>query len=282
MAVAIKLVLDLRFRLLFALVSIALIFASSTVFAAKPQTSQGFKVKEAIDKGLLVSFDQNDTQFVEKSTAGTRERLAGVTIGSEQSVVSFAEGANKVQVANSGVIKIFVSNLNGDIKSGDALSVSPISGFAMRATTAGKVIGIANQDFIVSQALDTKTINVTSTDGQEKSVKFDQIDVQVSIQNWIPSGSQNSPLLNGLRGVVGGVVGKPISNIQAVLSFGVIIVAIIASATILYSSVSSSIRSIGRNPLSKGIIRRSLLVMVGLSLLVIVGAGSAVYLILGG
>lgn len=285
MAVAINRVLFIRCRALILLIGFALVFivlVANTAFAAKTQTSQGFKVRGAIEDGLIVSVDQNDSQFVEKSNAANRERLIGVTVDSGQSVVTFADGDNKVQVASSGITKVFVSNLNGDIKSGDALTVSPIAGFAMRATSAGKVVGVASQDFIANQTASTKTLNVTSTDGQNKTVKFGQIDAQISVQNWLPTGSQNSPLLNSLRGVIGGVVGKPVSNIQAVTSIGVIFLAIIASATILYSSVSSSIRSIGRNPLSKGIIRRSLMVMTVMAILVILGAGSAVYLILGG
>lgn len=282
MALAIKRVLFVRGRAFGLLFGIALIFYTSTALAAKPQTSQGFKVRETIENGLLVSVDKNDSQFVEKSNAANRESLIGVTVGSEQSVVSFAEGKNKVQVVGSGITKVFVTNLNGDIKPGDAISVSPISGFAMRATTAGKVIGVASQDFIASKIADSKKISVSTTDGETTQVKFGQIDAQISVQNWIPTGSQNSPILNNLRGVIGGVVGKPVSNAQAVMSIGVIIMAVIASAIILYSSVSSSIRSIGRNPLSKGIIRRSLIVMTGMAILVIIGAGSAVYLILGG
>lgn len=250
--------------------------------AAQTSTSQGFKINTAVSEGAVVSVDQKDSQAVEMTSLSSRDAMVGVAVSSGQALVTFSDGSGRVQVVSSGQAPAQVSTANGDIKKGDRLSISPISGVAMKASSAGKVIGVAQQDFDGTESKDKKSVELTDSAGQKKTVQVGKAVVEVSVEEWAPNGQPNSPLLNSLRSFLGTTVGKPVSNVQAVMAVAVVLFAILASGIILYSSVSSSIHSIGRNPLSKGIIRRSLFVMIGLSAIVVVGAASAVYLILGG
>ncbi len=250
--------------------------------AAQTSTSQGFKINTAVSEGALVSIDQKDSQAVEMASLSSRDAMVGVAVSNGQALVTFSDGSGRVQVVSSGQAPTQVSTANGNIKKGDRLSISPISGVAMKASSAGKVIGVAQQDFNGTESKDKKSVELTDSAGQKKTVQVGKAVVEVSVEEWAPNGQPNSPLLNNLRSFLGTTVGKPVSNVQAVMAVAVVLFAILASGIILYSSVSSSIHSIGRNPLSKGIIRRSLFVMIGLSVIVVVGAASAVYLILGG
>ena len=54
------------------------------------------------------------------------------------------------------------------------------------------------------------------------------------------------------------VAGKPVSPVRVIASIMVLVLALISVMVLLYSSVRSSIISIGRNPLSEGAVHRSL------------------------
>ena len=252
------------------------------VSAVQSSTSEGYITTSEVSDGALVSFVEGKSQTVEMTTPATRGALLGIAVKPEQALVAITDGANRVQVVTSGVASAQVSTANGAITSGDYLSISPISGVAMKASSAGKVIGIAQADFSSDPGSGKTSVDLTDSKDQKQTVQVGKIAVKIVVEDWTPNGQPNSPILNNLRTFLGNAVGKPVGNAQALLSIGIIVLATLASGTIMYSAVSSSIRSIGRNPLSKGIIRRSLFVMLGLSAIVIIGAASAVYLILGG
>lgn len=257
-------------------------FVSPKVSAVQASTSEGFTTKASLSDGALVSLEANNYQAVQMATVDNRSLLAGVAVKPERALVAITDGSNKVQVVSSGSVALQVSTANGAIRAGDVLTVSPISGVAMKATSAGRVIGVAQQDFSADPGEEKSPIELTNSNNQKEIVQVGKIVVNVSIEDWSPGGQPNSPILNNLRNFLGNAAGRPVSNSQAVISMGIMILAVFASGTILYSAVSSSIHSIGRNPLSKGIIRRSLFVMLSLSTIVIIGAVSAVFLILGG
>lgn len=271
-------------RLLSSIASVALVgfcLQAAPVRAAQAPNSQGYSSSTALSNGALVSGNASDSQEVEIATPSNRSQLLGVIVNPEDALVIFGSGTNQVQVVTSGTVSVQATTANGDIKFGDPLTISPISGVAMRAGSSGKIIGIAQEDF-KGDANGKRSVELTDEKGQKKSVPVGTVMTKVGVVDWSPTEEPNSQILNGLRSFIGGAVGKQVSNTQALMAIGVILLALLASGIILFSAVSSSIHSIGRNPLSKGIIRRSLFVMIGLSAIVVIGAGSAVYLILGG
>ncbi|MDP2989654.1 MAG: tail fiber domain-containing protein, partial [Kiritimatiellota bacterium] len=61
---------------------------------------------------------------------------------------------NAVKVGLIGYVKVRVTDLNGKIEAGDALTSSPIPGVAMKATKAGRIIGFARQSFARASSTD--------------------------------------------------------------------------------------------------------------------------------
>lgn len=262
-------------------------YAAPLAIAAQPATSQGYSAKKDVSNGAVVSLDNTDLRSIEEATVANRSRLVGVAINRSQALVNLDDSVTStVQVISSGQSTVQVSTANGSISSGDALSPSPVAGVAMKATSPGRIIGKAQEDFNESKSNNTSAditkIELTDQQGNKKSVVVGKIAVAVSVEDWSPDGQPNSPIVNSIRSFLGSAVGKPVSNAQALLSIGIMVVAVIIASIILYSAVSSSIHSIGRNPLSKNIIRRSLIVMVIVALAILVAACLAVYLILGG
>lgn len=250
--------------------------------AAAAPISQGYSAKETIADGSLVSLITGEAATIATASVDRRDALLGISISPSKSLIAYGDNENKVQVVTEGTASLLVSTANGEIHTGDSLTISPISGVAMRASTAGKVVGIAQQDFTSQDDSSKQKVEISDSKGGKQTVQVGRIDADIKVQDWYPPNEQNSPVMNGLRGFLANIVGKPVSNTQALLAIGVVVLALLASGIILYSSISSSIYSIGRNPLSKGIIRRSLFIMIGLAIIVVIGAGSAVFLILGG
>lgn len=243
-------------------------------------TSQGYKSDVKLASGTLVSSKANDNTYVEPSGVANRKRILGVVVGTNTSTIAFGGGENSAQIVNGGIVPVLVSDLNGQIKVGDPISVSPIGGTAMLADTKGKIIGTADQNFKDIDIVEKTKVEVTDINGK-KSVNVSLLNVQINIQDWSPTGGvRSNAFLDSTRDFVSNIAGKPVSDVQAFSTLIIAILALLISGIMLYSSVSSSVISIGRNPLSKGIVRRNLLYMLGIITMVIIGASGSIYLIL--
>jgi hypothetical protein len=107
-------------------------------------------IVSASDETLTITDDQLGTQYqisiLEKSTLNNRNRLVGVvstfpgqTIGED--IIKHSKNPNPI--ALSGRVPVKVSTENGPIKPGDLITASSVPGVGMRATNAGRVIGMA-------------------------------------------------------------------------------------------------------------------------------------------
>ena len=91
----------------------------------------------------------NSDGYVGKSNKKYDSSTLGVITDSAAFVgnVKGERNGSNVLVGLVGQIKTNVSNINGDIKAGDRVAVSEISGFAMKAIGSGMTLGIALEDF---------------------------------------------------------------------------------------------------------------------------------------
>jgi hypothetical protein len=112
-------------------------------------------------------------------------------------------------------------------------------------------------------------------------VRTGLIPVQVNVTYFVVPESQPKTFLPAfLQQVANSVAGREVAAIRVLISLLILILGFISSGILLYSSVQSSIISIGRNPLSKDAVHKSLLqvgIMAAGILLVMV---IAIYLIL--
>ncbi|MEZ4103660.1 MAG: hypothetical protein R3B60_00010 [Candidatus Paceibacterota bacterium] len=72
---------------------------------------------------------------------------------------SLNKGETGYPVALSGRVPIKLSNENGEIKAGDELMLSSVPGVAMKATSTGRIIGVALEDFDETKAYSKTYIN---------------------------------------------------------------------------------------------------------------------------
>lgn len=213
---------------------------------------------------LVRSAGQNDGQYV---------------LGVVAPVVPESLPPNQVGIVSSGVTPVLVSDINGQIKSGDAVAVSPISGVGMKATSSGWILGIAQADFnpkadgIVQQ-------QVKTADGESKTFLVQRIPVLVAMFYYNPSG-QKSGAASDIQDAVQVAVGHPVSSTRAILALIVFSIAVILLVVLVYSAVRNSLMAIGRNPLASGRINAGLIKVLLTATVVIVFTLAAIYLILG-
>lgn len=234
--------------------------------SAASGVAQGYKVAGNVVVGMSVSL-LNDTVY--PSTPQNQANLLGVVVAQNSVAVTLASEANQAQVITNGVASAFVSNINGDIKNGDQLVPSPIEGVLMKATEPGRAMGSAQQDFNISaQGVQKKQIK--TKDGSSKETYIGTIQILVARNDFSPTPAEVPRILSPFQSIFTGVAGRSVSVPRTIAAISIFAVAVISSMVIMYSGVSNGIRSIGRNPLSKGEVYIGLLQVFAIILLILI------------
>lgn len=252
------------------------VFGATTVNAQDAAAiSQGFQTKETnIVTGAIVAFEPGSQAAVQLANIQRVGQLAGV-IG-DKTLIEIRSKNKEVQVVLNGTTPALVSNLNGDIKSGDRITASPIDGVGMKATVASQVIGTAETDF---KNIPTVESTINDRNGKPQVIRTGLLPTQVNVTYFTPEEKKTSipPFLQQFANVVGGRNVSPARALTAALA---LLMGFISIGVLLYSSVRSSIISIGRNPLSENAVHKSLieigLTAIGILLVMVI----AIYLIL--
>jgi hypothetical protein len=231
----------------------------------KPDTSQG-----DIVAGALVS-TKDDKNTVALATLGTANRLVGVV--DDNPLVSISEGGKEVDVVLSGTTSVLVSDMNGAIKSGDKITISPVAGVGMKATTDGQIVGTAQNDF---KSSDSQTVN--DREGKSHEIQLGYVRAQIGIAAYQAPGSDFLPPF--IQNTANSIAGRPVSIIRVLICSTLLILGFTTVIILVYTSVRSAMTSLGRNPLAAKAIRRGLYQVCAVSLVVVGGTLLASYLIL--
>jgi hypothetical protein len=269
------------FYIILSVLVVTLIFNVSRLNVKADTFSQSYNTNIAIPNGSLVSLRPGSSNQIIIAELNNNDDLLGVTVSPQASLVNLNSNGGNVQVVTSGSATVLVSDINGDINQGDSLTTSPIAGVAMKATAQGKIIGYANTNFN-NRSLGSSKIQLSNNKNEIENVAIGSISANIMVGNY-----QNLPTLRG-NGVISAVqavaistTGKSISTARALLALLVLIVAVVVSILILYTAVASSIRSIGRNPLSRHSILQSLIQVIIAVIVIMLSGFSIVYLIIG-
>lgn len=266
-----------RWLLLVALMFVGL--ASVPVSAADTTAaiSQGFVVEGDITAGALVSFaDASKSGVVRSANRDSADRLVGVM--SRKPLVELSGSAKQSQIVIGGTVLALVSNINGDIKYGDKITASPISGIGMKATTSGQVVGTASQEFSTAQQV--REHKIRDRNRSERTVHIGLLPIQVNVSYFRAPEDDQTVLPAFLQQFVNAVAGRPVGLIRSLIAFVLLVSGFGSVAVLLYASVRSSIISIGRNPLSAPAVHRSLFEVGAMSTGVLLVMLIAVYLVL--
>lgn len=236
--------------------------------------AQGFQPDDSkgeIAAGALVSVKEGSLRSVELATTNSADRLVGIV--DENPFVAISNEGRGAQVVLSGTTRVLASDINGVIKSGDKITISPIAGVGMRATADSQVVGTAQSDFAA-----TATKSVADKDGKQHEVKIGHVEVQVGIAYYQAPGSNFLPPF--IQNAANSLAGRPVSLIRVLICSILLLLGFITVSILVYTSVRSAMTSIGRNPLAARAIRKGLYQVGFVSLVVVGGTLIASYLVL--
>ena len=238
--------------------------------------AEGFKTRQEVGRGGLVSIVPNMDKTVEIATQAHPERLIGVV--TDNPLVSISGGETEVQVVTNGLVHALVSDINGDIKRGDHVVVSAIEGVGAKAIVGSRVIGIAHGDF--SEAQQVKEHQITDTDGKKHTVKIGLLLVNVSPTYYEPPSDDSSLVPGFLQRFANSVAGRQVVPLRIFISVVVFLAGIVAIGVLFYSAVRYSITAIGRNPLSATAVHKGLVEVAMIGGMILLVTLITVYLVL--
>jgi hypothetical protein len=251
--------------------------STATVSAASAAAiAQGFQTEEEdVKAGAIMALKDNSPNNVEFATQDKTDKIVGVV--GENPLVSLTDGGRSVQIVTSGVTTALVSDINGEVKTGDKITSSPIAGTGMKVSTSNVIVGTAQADL---SSVKTTQHEITDTEGGKHTVKVGLIPVQVNVMFYAAPNDKVSFLPSFLQDFANGVAGKEVSPVRVMISAIIMLLSFLSIAVLLYASVKSSIISIGRNPLSEVSVRKSLFQIGAIVIAILLLALITIYLIL--
>ena len=257
---------------------VAGILAGIVFFAAAPlfALARGYMTDDAMLKpGMIVAVtgdSENDKAKVERASNENPYAIIGVATNPSDTQVTIASENQEVYVESNGDVTAYVSDVEGEVKKGDRLTISPLRGILSKAPERpALLLGIALEDMATKE---TEEYTITTPDG-DKKVKV----AQVLINYDRKPGSSEEPD-SSLERLGRSISGKDVGEIRVMAAIIIFLIVLIAEASILYGAISSAITSLGRNPLARQIIKHELLRVVIVAFAVLIFGLGSIYLIL--
>lgn len=256
---------------------ILIVLGLAPVGASSANISHSYHSTSNIANGSIVSLDPSRSDYVQPANSTNGARLLGVAVASNDSLLAVDATNGDIQVATSGTANVLISTLNGDINVGDRVAVSPFDGIGMEAAPGSYIIGLAQTAFN-SGSPGATTQKITDKSGKTTLVKLGYVRLNIAIGTDNSSGGVSS--LNSLQKIAKSLTGHTISTIRVIISLIVAVVALVALITLIYASIYGSIMSVGRNPLAKLAIFRTLGTVMAMAVFLAVTAGITIFLLL--
>jgi len=241
--------------------------------------SQGYltsdnQLKPGMVAALKATATASTTPSVERGSLDNLDKIIGIATDPSQNLVVISPGDQQVYVQTSGDVMAYVSDLNGGVKKGDLLTVSPLKGVLMKADSGSTIIlGIALDDF---SSVGSQSYTV-QTSGASKQTNVAEININLDHK---ANGSYYQP--STLANLGKSVTGRDVSEVRVLIVLIIFIMILIAEATIIYGAVSSAISAVGRNPLASGLIRGELIRVLFIAIFVLTIGIGAIYAVLYG
>jgi hypothetical protein len=245
--------------------------------------THSYNADTTVQDGMIVELKATDTNTVIPLPQGSIQNMLGVVIPSQNATIVLSPENVKQQqvlVGTSGTFNVLVSNQNGRIKSGDYITISAVDGVGMRADDGQQlVLGRAGGDFNGTSNV-LGSVQLKDSLGKSVAISLGRIPVQVNISHN-PAYQKSVDYVPGfLAKVAVTVANKPVSAARIYLSLSLLLATVLIVGNMLYSGVRSGMNAVGRNPLTKKSIIRSLIQTVFAGMIIFVVGVLAVYLIL--
>ncbi len=279
----IKIKQHLSIKSIMASLGLLLLCLLSAAHPLQAQTvTQGYSSDEVFQRGMLVSLKENDATKIEPADDSNSKRLHGLVVNANDASVTLSNTDAKSQtfVATVGRYEGLVSDENGSIKAGDYISISKIRGIGKKADDkATAVIGKALVDFDGTKNV-LSTTDLKDNGGVTQKIHITRILLDIGIGANPLAKPETVNLPGFLKRATDALVHKSVSPLRVYLSLLILLASVAIAGSMLYAGVRSSMISIGRNPLSKQSIVRSLIQVIITSFIVFIIGIFGVYLLL--
>lgn len=218
-----------------------------------------------------LSVGSSDISQVERATQDNSQRVVGIVTTLDSSLVTIASSNSKILVEDEGEVKAYVSDLNGEVKKGDLLTLSSLKGILMKSgDKPTPVIAVAGADFSSASPEPFTSSKVPNP----QTAKIAKITINLNRQGIYNISKTPESSLGRLGH---SVTGRDISVLRVAVALVVVFLVLIAEGGILYGAVSSSIMATGRNPLANKAIRRELISVVVTALVIMLVGVAVIY-----
>ncbi len=258
------------------------LFSVAGVHAQGQEVPQGYGSDQTLQKGLIVALKSGAKNKVIALAQDNVNAMYGVVVSANDSPVNLSDNNTNTQVyvAVTGQYDVLVSTQNGSINRGDYITISALDGVGMKAGD--------NQAFVIGKALESfdgrtgseSTAQLRDSTGNNKLVSIARIPVTIGVARNPNLKITVSNLPGFLQKAAQAVSGKPVNDNRIYVSIIALAASVLIAGSLLYAGVRSSITAVGRNPLAKNSITRSLLQVSILALIIFLIGIFAVYLLL--
>ena len=245
------------------------LFLSANAFA--DTIVRSFNAKGSIQPGWVVALKAGADNTVELAPANDPGKIYGVVVDPSDAPLTVQKQNEQVFVATSGTYSVIVSTQNGTIKSGDYLSIGSTDGIAAKADS--------KQSFILGRALEAFDGHSGTIVKANDGTALGRISVQVSPAKN-PLLKEAVPIPQPLRQISQSIAGRSVSGLRIYAGLAVFLIAALLSVILMTSGVRNAMIAIGRNPLSRHGILKSLMVVIGAAASVLFIGLLGVYLLL--
>jgi hypothetical protein len=256
---------------------------SSTSENISQAVTQSYNAGSSVEQGMIVQLESKNSNTVVPLSPLSISAMLGVVVPANDAAVTLtpqSSTAQQVFVATAGRYDVLVSNEDGPIAVGDPITISSLGGIGMNATVnQAIVLGKAASAFNGTSNV-ISSVNLKNSDGKTMKVSLGEIVVDLDIAHN-PLQSKETDYVPGfLAKTATTVANKPVSAARIYLGVLTLLASAIVTGNLLYSGVRSGMQAIGRNPLSRKSIIRSLIQTVIAGLIIFVVGIFAVYLLL--
>jgi len=256
---------------------------SASAASLSGQVAQSYTAGSNVQTGMIVELQSAKSQSVVPLVSTDIIHMLGVIVPSSNANIVLAPSnatQQQVLVASTGQAVVLVSTQNGPVKSGDYITISSLSGVGMAADASQPdVVGRAVGSFTGSGST-LGSASLKDSAGHSNTVALGSVLVNVAIGSN-PLYQKSTVLVPGFANrLATSITGKPVTAPRIYLAALLLLVTAFISGSILYGSTRGSVIALGRNPLSRQPIMRSMGLSLTAVLLIFAVGIFAVYLLL--
>ncbi len=254
--------------LLFSLIGVQMSHASAL--------SEGYVTSDSgLKTGMVVALTDGGTaelKSVKRADYKDANFVVGISTDINSSLIAAVPFSSQVLVATNGQAETYVSDINGDVKRGDRLSLSPLAGILMKNTLPSEgIAGTALADLPSS----AQTTDIKDAGGKTMHSKIAKLPVKIEITT--PPATSSGSWLSQIGRYV---TGREVSQIRVLAALLIFSVLLIVEGSLVHSIITNSLSAIGRNPLASSQVRLQALRSFGFALFILMLGGTAITIIM--